>query len=152
VAEGWKIPPPVRSLRTEQSQIENYFISLTSNLASCRSSFPGHHIEGGSRAENLRRPERDEVACRGSPEPASSVCNAYSAPVRGWVLPSAGGRRSHRMVRVAAEAADLKIEISGVRTSPLNPSMRWFQATHANWSASFRASAARSAECRTELP
>jgi hypothetical protein len=30
--------------------------------------------------------------------------------------------------------------------------MRWFQAIHAKRSASFLASAARSAECRTELP
>jgi hypothetical protein len=59
---GGKIPPPVRSFRTEQSQIENYFISRTSNLASCRLSFPGHHIQGGSRAEHLRRPVRDELA------------------------------------------------------------------------------------------
>jgi hypothetical protein len=35
---------------------------------------------------------------------------------------------------------------------PLKQSIRWFQATHARRSASFRASAARSAECRTEPP
>ena len=62
---------------------------------------------------------------------------------------------------VTAQAADLEVEISGVEASPrlgdgwagpLNPSMRWFQTTHAKRSASFLASAARSAECRTELP
>jgi len=58
------------------------------------------------------------------------------------------------LVRVAAEAADLKIEVARVDrvaegcAGPLNASMRLFQASQASLSASLRASAAM----RTDVP
>jgi len=63
------------------------------------------------------------------------------------------------LVGVAAEATDFKIDAFRASPNagdgcagPLYPSIRWFQAMQASWSASLRASAARSAECRIELP
>jgi hypothetical protein len=79
---------------------------------------------------------------------------------RGRLRPADDVQR-HGLMGVAPEAADLKIEIPCVQSvaeagrglsRSFESDMRWFQATHARRSASFRASAARSAECRTELP
>jgi hypothetical protein len=67
----------------------------------------------------------------------------------------------HRLMRVASEAANLKVAVARVEgiaergrrlRRPLKPSIRWFQATQASLSASLRASFARCAEARIELP
>jgi hypothetical protein len=66
----------------------------------------------------------------------------------------------HRLVGVAAEATDLQIDVPALRASPsvgegcagpLKASMRLVHASQASLSASFRASAARSAVMRTEV-
>jgi hypothetical protein len=75
--------------------------------------------------------------------------------VQGRILQVSG------LMRVASEAADLQITISGIErvtqrgdgcAGPRNPSMRLFQASHASLSASFRATVARCSDARTELP
>jgi hypothetical protein len=68
----------------------------------------------------------------------------------------------HGLMGVAAEAADLKVEIAGVQSvaEAGRGLSRSFESEHAlgsrrytaKRSASFRASAARAVECRTELP
>ena len=64
-------------------------------------------------------------------------------------------------MRVAAQAADLQVAVAGVQRvaqsgrglcRALETSIRIFQALQASWSASLRASAARSAATRIELP
>jgi hypothetical protein len=70
-------------------------------------------IEGG----NFGRSESHKLAAlvRGAPGPASNPCSACTAPVRGWALPSVGGRCSAPPSDgIAAEAPDLKVEISSV--------------------------------------
>ena len=65
------------------------------------------------------------------------------------------------LVRVAPKAADFKIEVARIErvaragegcAGPLKASMRLVQASQASLSASCRASAARSAAMRTEVP
>ena len=65
------------------------------------------------------------------------------------------------LMRVAAQAADLKVEIASIRCvvqrrrglrRPLKANMRSVQSSQASLSASRRASAARSAAIRTEVP
>jgi hypothetical protein len=65
------------------------------------------------------------------------------------------------LMSVAAETADLKIDVPALSASPsvgdgcagpLKSSMRLVQASQASLSASLRASAARSAATRTEVP
>jgi hypothetical protein len=77
---------------------------------------------------------RDGSACRDNPEPASSPCSACNVPVRGWALPSAGGRCSgYCLVGVAAKAADLKIEIFRVQSvAEARRGLSWsFETVHA---------------------
>jgi hypothetical protein len=66
-----------------------------------------------------------------------------------------------RLVRVATEASDFEIAVPGIDriaqrrrrcADPLKASMHLFQASQASLSASRRASAARSAAIRTEVP
>ena len=81
--------------------------------------------------------------------------------VDGPRLRSADNVQSHCLVGVAAEAADLKIAVARVQcvaearrglSRSFESKHALFQATHAKRSAPTLASAARSAECRTELP
>jgi hypothetical protein len=68
----------------------------------------------------------------------------------------------HRLVGLAAKAFNLEIGITtvegvtegrgGLRRPLETPNIRWLHATQARWSATLRASAACSAECRTDAP
>ena len=59
---------------------------------------------------------QDGCACRDSREPVSNPCSACTVPVRGWAcLRPADDVQRHCLMRIAAEAADLKVEISCVQ-------------------------------------
>jgi hypothetical protein len=113
---------------------------------------------------NLSRSQRDKIApLVGIAADLRTILAAHiSFKLVDWRrLRPAHDVQRDRLVSVATDAPDLEITIAGVECvaqrgrglcRPLVANMRWFPASQASLSASFRASLARSAEARLEAP